>query len=161
MAKSRIKRFLQKKSPKSFCRKKNRVTWDGELDGTTYFLSTQGKNPSISDMFKQLFEQLYPDGEKFLSCIKEYKSGGTLNTFVLDAHLAGLGFISAKTSADFIVRETIMHELDRALKERAHRIDVTSVRIDGRHEGDDFVIQLSFRNLSTANEQGGQLSEIE
>ncbi|MBD5278953.1 MAG: hypothetical protein HDS35_00200 [Bacteroides sp.] len=155
MVRIKMKNFLQKISPKSLRRKKDRVIWGQS------FQSSKGEKQISLEEFKELFKRLYPAGENFLSCIMEYKSGGRLNTFVLDAHLAGLGFISAKTSVDFIVRETIMHELDRTLKERAHRIDVTSVRIDGRHEGDDFVIQLSFRNLSTANEQGGQLSEIE
>ncbi|MDE5998269.1 MAG: hypothetical protein K2G77_08690 [Muribaculaceae bacterium] len=98
--------------------------------------------------FRQILAETYPDGEKFLSCISEYKTGGILPIFFLDGHFVGEGSVSAR---GLVSSEAILYEIDKILKERSHTLDISRVRIDGRHDSGDFVIQLRLPEITSFN----------
>ena len=101
-----------------------------------------------NESFRKRFEESYPDGARFLSRIKEYKTGGAMPVFFLNAHFVGEGSVSAR---GLVSSEAILYEIDKILKERAHITDVSRVRIDGRHESGDFVIQLRLPEIPSLN----------
>ena len=101
-----------------------------------------------TERFRNKFKEAYPDGDKFLSFILEYNTGGTIPVFFLKAHFVGEGSVSAR---GLISNEAILYEIDKILKEKAHIIDVSRVRIDGRHESGDFVIKLRLPEIPSLN----------
>ena len=94
------------------------------------------------ERFRKRLEGAYPDGARFLSALKEVDCGNTkLPVFILNANLAGRGFISAR---GICAREAIAQEILNALEERSHAIDISRVRINSCHEAEDFVLELRF-----------------
>lgn len=101
------------------------------------------------ERFRERMTEVYPDGAKFLSMLKEVDCGDTkLPVFGLKANFFGIGFVSAK---GICFKEAITHEIFNALEERCHAVDISRVRIDSRHEGSDFILQLRFGDLATIN----------
>ena len=105
------------------------------------------------EWFRKQFEGAYPDGAKFLDNILAWDivKASTLPTFAVSANIASKGFVSALSSDTSIARDVMLQEIDKALKERAHTVDVQTVRVDGSHENGDFVLKFTFGNLAAVD----------
>lgn len=104
-------------------------------------------------LFRKMLESAYPDGAKFLSNILAWDivKPSTLPTFAVSANIVSKGFVSALSCDTSIARDVMLQEIDKALKERAHTVDVQTVRVDGFHENGDFVLKFTFGNLAAVD----------
>ncbi len=160
----KIKSLIRKVYNKLFRRNSGRAIWEQGFDCiiSESYVSKKGgiSKDQATAMFRKIFAEAYPDREKFLSRVSEYKTNGTQPVFLFNGHFAGLGVVSARSICNSIEREVVLDEINKALEKWAHVSDVLGVRIDSRDEGENYVIQLRFGKLPVGDEIGREGTDI-
>lgn len=105
-------------------------------------------------LFRRMLESAYPDGAKFLNQVREWDLvyPNSCPTFSISANLASKGFLSALSCDTSIARDVMLQEVDNALREKGHGMDVSGVSVDGFHENGNFVLKFTFGNLAAVDE---------
>lgn len=114
------------------------------------------------EKFIKTFKTTFPDAFDFIGNLKRMEvEGCSMPCFVLSADFLAKGFVSACNSAGSIARDIVAREIDEALQERSHRVDISRVGVNGFQENGNFVLQIRFRNLPSADKNTDGIAQIE
>ncbi|MDE5886455.1 MAG: hypothetical protein K2H46_02585 [Muribaculaceae bacterium] len=107
------------------------------------------------EKFRERMVEAYPDGEKFISRIKELDCKDTsIPVLALNAHFVGEGSISAR---GVCTNEVTLYEVFKILEDRRHHgLDVSGVRISTSNQNPDFVIELRFTDVPAFDKNSGE-----